>query len=377
MKVIQSIVSLIIGLIHTSCCTANDIVKDFSLPTAMQYDDNVTLASTNTKGAFRYIMTPTLDLFSVDEVDTFNIRAALNIVRSNASKDLILDREDPALNASWNHKFGKGSFSLKAGYLRSSTRVSELEQTGIVFRDGNSINRTIGGSLNYELTERFDAILTLDYTKQKYAQSALSDFKSYATGFQLNYDYTEKLNFSLNTGYSKFNNQQTGQLNLLNQNESSQNLKRYSAGVSYLYSPELSINLSIGGNDVSTGERGWVASSELSFQPSDYTTLNASFSRGNYASGLGGFQNSDNFNVDLTKVISVVDKVGCSFFWNRNRNLNTSTVRGFFASYSHEWTPSWSSKLTFQHRSISSGVVSGSAAGAQLGFALEYNLMNF
>lgn len=355
---------------------AYDFVKDFSLISGTSYDDNLGLSSQRSIGAFRYTLTPNLSLSRQDEVDNISIRGSLNIVRSSVSEDLILDREDPSFNANWAHQFNRGSFSLGGNYVKNSTRVSELDQTGLVFRDGNSISKSVNTGLNYELSDRINTTLNLALNKQTYTDSNLADFKSYVSSIQINYEYSEKISFYTNGGYSKFYNQQNGQVVAVGQNDSSQNLKRISFGVNYQYSPAMDFDFSFGQNQLSTGDNGWVAGANMSYEPSEYTIFKAAYSRGYYASGLGAFQESDNLNVNLSRVVSAFDRVGFSFSWNINRSLNTNNTKNFNAFYNHDLSDHWTTGVSYIHRSISSGGGS-SASGSQLGFTLTYNLPNF
>lgn len=352
---------------------AYELVKHFSLPARVQYDDNVTLSSNDEVGGFRYFLTPRFELSRLDEVNEFSVNTSLNIVRSSLSENLILDREDPRLNANWRHEFNRGDFALSGSYQRSSTRVSELERTGVVFKDGNSTRRSAGFVLNYELAERVRSGLNLNYSKQKYDQSDLSDFSSYGSSLRLSYEYSDKLSVFSDVGFSKFSNR--AQSSAVNQGKS-QNLRRFSLGFDYDYTPISNMSFSIGRNSISTGENGWIASAQFNYEPSEYTNFNISYRRSNSGSGLGGFQSSDNINFSLNRVISNFDNVGINFFWNRNRSLNDSSSKSFSAFYNHILTPNWSTRASFSFRTVSPGN-SSSASGAQLGFSAIYTLSNF
>jgi len=288
---------------------------------------------------------------------------------------LILDREDPTFNARWGHTFNRGRFSVGGGYTRTSVLVSEFDQTGLVFQDGNSTNRYISSNLTYEVTDRISTIFNVRLNKQKYDQSNLTDFKSYITSLQVGYDYSEKLNVYMGAGYSKFLNEQNGQA-VLSTQSGDQIMRRLSLGVNYDYSPVMNIGFSAGANDISTGGGGWVATANLNYVPSDYTTLTTSYNRSNTASGLGGFQSSDNINILFTTAVSDFDEIGVSFLWNKNRSLNTNTTKQFNAFYTHIISPNWSAIAAFNHRYGSSSL-RDSATGAQINFTLSYNISNF
>lgn len=348
-----------------------EFVKDFFLPATIQYDDNVTMGSSNAPDAFRYILTPKVVFSKLDEVNTFSLSGAINIVRSSVSEQLILDREDPTVNAKWVHQYARGNFSLGADYSKTSTRVSEFEQTGLVFRDGDSVNKQLYFSWAYEITERINSKLNLRTQKQTYTQSTLADYKNDAADFRVGYQHSERMKPFIEIGYSKFTSQAS-----LGAVSTDNNLKRASVGLDYEHGPLLNWSLSVGINKNSdTEDTGWIANGNLNYEISNRTLINLAYNRSNNPTGLGGIQESDNLSINVKSVISDIDSVGGAVTWSKNNNLNSVTSKSLNAYYSHILSPKLTASLNFSYRNIDFN--NNDASGAQLGFTLSYNYLNF
>lgn len=347
--------------------TANSIelTKNFYLPTSVDFDSNIRMSSANKEDVTRFILNPRLGLVAADELNTYTLDTSLLIAQSSDQK-VSEDRRDPTADIGWARSFERGQFTIAGHYSKASVRSSELTRSGVVFSDESSISRSLNANLNYALSERFTLGTGLGYQRQDYTGTGLSSFNSKNLNFKLSHLYTEKFTPFYQVSFSKFTEEDTGR------NSNSRNI---SAGSNYLVSPKISVTASLGINHIDKAGNSWIGASAIDYSIDDSSSLTGSISRSVGASGLGGFQKSDNLSVGYTTSISQLDRLGLSYSWSINRSINDSRFMQLSGWYDRELSPDWKLRFTAQQRNLKNDSLS--ANGSQIGVSLVYNLLNF
>jgi len=142
-----------------------------------------------------------------------------------------------------------------------------------------------------------------------------------------------------------------------------------------LVDPQLNYHVAAGVNHINSQGSGWIGSAGLNWQIYDRSKLDATITRANNPSGLGGFQKSDNLTTNYTYEISSVDSVGAGFIWNKNKSINDLESKTLNASYSRSLTESWVFRGYTQYRNLKSNNLD--ANGYVLGVSISYNQPNF
>jgi hypothetical protein len=356
---------ILASLVVANSASAIEFTKNFYLPTSIDFDSNIRMSSDGKEDVTRFILNPRLSLLAADELNTYNLDASVFIAQSSDQK-VSEDRRDPTADIGWARSFERGQFSLAGHYSKASIRSSELTRSGVVFSDESSVNRSLNANLNYALSERFTLGTGLGYQRQDFTGSSLSSFNSKNLNFKLSHLYSEKLTPFYQISFNKFTEEETGRTS---------NSRNITTGANYLINPKLSISGSLGVNHIDTAGNSWIGASSLTYNLDDNSSLNASVSRSVAASGLGGFQKSDNLSVGYVKSISQLDRIGVSYIWDVNRSINDARFMQLSGWYDRELSRDWTLRFTAQQRNLKTN--NQSADGSQVGVSLVYNLLNF
>jgi hypothetical protein len=356
---------MLASLVGANSASAIELTKNFYLPTSVDYDSNIPMLSVKKQDVTRFILNPRLALVAADELNTYNLDTSLFIAQSS-DQNVSQDRRDPTADIAWLRSFERGQFSVAGHYSKASVRTSELTRSGVVFSDESSINRSLNANLNYALSERFTLGTGLGYQRQDFTGTGLSSFNSKNLNFKLSHLYSEKLSPFYQVSFNKFTEEETG---------NTSNSRNISVGANYLVNSKLSVTASLGVNRIDTAGSSWIGASTLTYNLDDNSSLNAAVSRSVAASGLGGFQNSDNLSVGYIKSISQLDRVGVSYVWDINRSINDARFMQLSGWYDRELSRDWTLRFTAQQRNLKTG--NQSANGSQVGVSLVYSLLNF
>ena len=353
------------SMMFVSVAHSYEFTKDFFLPSSVELDSNVEMAEKNKSSLWRYTMTPRLRLTAEEDRNSYFLDGALRLQRSS-DKSRSQDREDPVLDGGWNHVYGLGQFGVTAHYEENSTRVAEFVRSGSVARDGSSINRSINGNWSHLLSDKLTFSSGLGFSKTKYSGVNLAGFSSKNISGKLSYEYSPFISPFVQLAFSDFKDDKIGDRS---------NSKSIMAGAMVKVNPQLNYSFSLGTNRISTGGNGWVAASALNFQATEKSLLSASYSRNVTASGLGGFQTSDDIGVSYVFSLNDKAQLGSDFSWSKNRSINDADAKQITGWYSRELNLDWSLRSNIQYRTLDGS--NQSANAYQLGLSLIYNKLNF
>lgn len=351
---------------------ALEFTTGFYLPTSINYDSNLQMVERDEESVSFYNIAPRLAVVGADEVNTVNLDGSIFFQRS--SDDRISEsRRDPTVGLGWTREYSKGQFSLSTNYNKTSTRVSELRRTGVVFTDGSAINRSINAGLSYLLTEKLNLATGLGYQEIKYSGAGLSDFNSKSASAKLNYLYSQQLTPFVQVSVNKYENETTTINSAVGSNNStSRNLM---VGYAYQITPQTEYSIAAGVNRVSSAGSGWIGSASMRYAINEKSNISGAIARSIVATGLGGFEKTDSLNLNYTYDINQSNRLGADVNWNINRALNDSRFKQFNGSYTHDISDRWDVRTYAQYRTLEGS--NTSANGYQIGVSLNYNHPNF
>lgn len=350
---------------------ALEFTTNFYLPTSINYDSNLQMLEKDEESVSFYNVAPRLTLVGADEVNTVNLDGSILFQRS--SDDQISEsRRDPTVGLGWIRDFTKGQFSLSTNYNKTSTRVSELRRTGVVFTDGSAINRSINAGLSYLLTEKLNLSTGLGFQEIKYSGAGLSDFSSKSASAKLSYLYSQQLSPYVQFSINKYQND-TNAINSLVGSDTSYS-RNLMVGYAYQISPQTEYSIAAGVNRVSSAGNGWIGAASMRYAINAKSNMSGSISRSIVATGLGGFEKTDSMSINYTYDVNQSNHLGADIGWNINRALNDSRFKQINGFYSHDISNNWDVRTYAQYRTLQGG--NTSANGYQVGVSLSYNNPN-
>lgn len=329
------------------------------------YDDNPTMSSNNQQSIMRYSFNPKYKVTAVNDLDSWYAGTSLNIQRSS-DKKISIDREDPSFNFGWQRALEKGGFGLTGSYSKASTRVTEIDETGRVLKDGNSITKSIAANWSHLLTEKLGTSLGVQYLRKNFSVGNFTGYTSKSLNSGLSYQLTEKISPFAQVSWTDYESE-----GLTSTNRKSQN---YSVGANFISSPRFNYVLSTGVSHVENTGNGRIYSANATYLGDRYT-LKAGLGRSVSPSSLGGFQESDNLSVGYGYELSEISNFGADLSWRRNNSLNDSESRSASGFYSRDLSEYWQMRLSAKHRTLKTS--SNSAQGNSVGITFTYNIPEF
>lgn len=318
------------------------LLQQASVSLGTELDTNPTLSSSDKQSIWRYTASPRYVISAVQKQNRFYMDGSLLIQRSS-NKKISIDREDPSLSSGWTRDYDRGQYGIVTRYNKSSTRDSEFTRSGIVASDGTSVSKSIAANWSHLLTDRLNLTTGGQYLKTDFSGTSLNSYTTKGINLGLSYELTEKLSPFINLDYTKYipNNPVSQKTNSTN----------YSIGIKYALRSQLNLSTAMGISHVSSVGSKLIANAGLSYLGERYN-LAASAGRSVSASGLGGFQESDNLTVGYSYDLSQVSKLGVDLSWGKNRSINDSENRQISGFYTRELTPYWQMRLNAQTKQL-------------------------
>lgn len=341
---------------------ASPIQHSLTVSATAEHDSNPALSSTNEVSVNRVIIIPSYTLTRVKANTELSINAKVSVERSD-DEDLSIDRDDPSASLDWIHYNPRGSFNLGVSYAESSTRASELEDTGLVTTaDATREKTTAKVGWKRELDEVNTLNLNLAYDDVSYSVGSFTDYTNTDISARLNHklDETRTLFGSLSADYYEpdDNSPDAEQYNL-------------SFGLETQHSELLSSAFEAGANyNENTSDTGWTASADVAYNEERYSAT-AGYARSSSASGSSGFSESDAINLGGSYLIDDYTSIGASLNWRDNRTVdNQSTVIKLYAD--RELSEDLSLNAAWQHKETET--IASDADADVFSITLSYNL---
>lgn len=339
-----------------------------SVPTILEYDTNPALTAVNANAIWRLSVTPRYTLNAYNGPNIWTIGAAINLQRSS-DQIVSQDREDPTFNAAWNHEYALGSYGISASYAQSSSRISELKSTGLVFSDGTSLNQNIGANYSRNFSDRITFNISGAYIEQTFSgQSAgLTNYTNQSITPSISYTWNEKLSTYLQGSYSQYKPSSGVSSDLV------------SAVIGAMYKPSEKLDLSVNGglNQTSglSNETNFQGGMTASYTSSERRTYTASYARSASASGIGRIIQSDALSAGVVYTLNDFDSLGATYSYYKSSDVNQFEFQQLSIFGSRDLSADWQARLTYSHKMSTSNI--SNADGDVLGLSLIYNIASF
>lgn len=339
-----------------------------SVPTLLEYDTNPTLTSVNSSAIWRLSVTPRYTLNAYNGPNIWTVGAAINLQRSS-DKVVSQDREDPTFNAAWKHEYALGSYGINASYAQSSSRVSELKSTGLVFNDGTSLNQNIGANYSRNFSDRVTFSVSGAYIEQTFSgQSAgLTNYTNQSITPNISYTWNEKLSTYLQGSYTRYKPSSGVSSDLV------------SAVIGAMYKPSEKLDLSVNGglNQTSglSSDTNFQGGMTASYASSERRTYTASYARSASASGIGRIIQSDALSAGVVYTLNDFDSLGATYSYYKSSDVNQFEFQQLSIFGSRDLSADWQARLTYSHKMSASNI--SNADGDVLGLSLIYNIASF
>lgn len=339
-----------------------------SVPTLLEYDTNPTLTSVNSTAIWRLSVTPRYTLNAYDDQNIWTLGAAINLQRSS-DQIVSQDREDPTVNAAWKHEYALGSYGITASYAQSSSRVSELKSTGLVFNDGTSLNQNIGANYSRNFNEHVTFTINGAYSEQTFSgQSAgLTNYTNQSVTPNISYAWSERLSTYLQGSYSQYKPSGGVTTDLV------------SAVIGTMYKPSEKLDLSINGglNHTSgfTSGTNFQGGMTVNYASSERRTYTATYAKAATASGLGRIIQSDAFSAGIVYTLNDLDSLGATYSYYKSSDVNQFEFQQLSMFGARDLNADWQARLTYSHKMSASNI--SNADGDVLGLSLIYNIASF
>jgi hypothetical protein len=364
----SSLLLLPILLLAGSNAFAGTWQKSISLPMSVDYESNPQMASSGAS-VWRASLSPRLKLDYAMDVDELSTDLAVNEVRSSDTA-VSSERTDPQLQLSWLHHLSKGDFSLSGKYDRASTRTTEFQDTGYVLADSTRTTKSMFADGQYQMSERTSLSGHVEYDRVTYNNNAFTNYKTTSGNLTLNYSLTEKIQpfFSLSTTHYVPDLE----------NALTTSLDQYmgQAGFKWLFSEIWDATVYIGAQNVSgsSSSSGGVGGASMHYG-GDRSDMNFSLSHSVTPSGFGGFIKANQATGSWSYTLSERNKTGVNISWRKNYDLNNITTSQVGLWLSHELSLSWSTKLTYLHKTQDQAGISNHSD--MVGLSLAYQRSDF
>jgi hypothetical protein len=360
----------------SACCIlgatpaiAENWQQSISIPVSVEHDSNPTLSPNGKADLQRIRMVPDYKFSGTFGVDQISAGLSLQIERAT-DKAVNLPRQDPSINLNWLRSTETGEYGLSTRYQEDSTRDSELNDSGLIVRDGTRKTQFLSAKWRSSISEHGSLTVNGDRTSVAYSSATLTDYTN--TSFSLSYNrtLTERIEPFARLALSHYAPQSTT-------NAASKNLS-LTAGLQFKVSETMEWTAEASRHSVSatnnSGSGRWQGSLALRHSGERHTAM-IEASRSSSASAAGGLVESDTVRGNLNYSVDTKVQAGLDASQRRGKGLLPNTMIQVGAWVSRELAPFWTTRLNYQFRQrLQTGV--STASSDFFGLTLIYNHPN-
>ena len=320
---------ILIGLaaICSHAVIASPLQQSFSVDAGVEYDTNPTMAATNARGAWVSTVTPEYAVRYVDGTDEWNASVSMDIERSS-EQTLVINRNDPTLTLGWERAIPRGSVAVNAEYDQASTSSTETASSGAAGSTDTRNHYGFGGGLEYALTERMQADISIDYDFYSYETtsgltSAYGDYSTRTAMATVEYLLTERNAVYASVGAVKYTPDTPGV----------DPTNNYTAvvGVRTELTPQIAVDSNVGVSHLDTDESptNLTGSTSVTYT-GERVESSLTYSRTSASSGAGGFSETDNVSASVDYALDDKTTVGAEASYSQtveDEPTSTSSLR--------------------------------------------------
>ncbi len=291
----RSIALLVLaGIIFGKDAAAAEWALKGSLGQQLQYDDNIVLSAIRKESVAGYLLTPNLQATRKTGSLNIALEGQGDIRRYDDSR---WDCDNYNLGSNNDYRTKRSVFSLKGGYGVNCSYSQQIEDTGIILPNSQSVNYQLAPSWTWQWTSRDQLALNTSYAKTSYSNpqngvtsntdNVFIGNDTYTVNLGGNHEWSRRLSLNGNLNFS--NVQFTGS------NASTQNQFGFQLGASYKINRLWSV--SAGGGPVWVDTRqssdGVTSGQSTSLSLGNVANINLSYSN-QLTQFSTGFSNSVN-----------------------------------------------------------------------------------
>ena len=310
-------------------------------PFTGEYDSNPAMATANEKSVWRAKFSPSYTLTRTSGADEFKAGLVLNLERSS-DESLSASRQDPGLLLGWQRQTETGEFGLLARYDEASTRVTELDESGLLAVDGTRVTRSLAGKWRTALGERSSLAADAAYKNVSFDGGSLIDYTNLAGGVTYSYALSERVEPFMRA---------TASHNDPDAVRSSSNYYSALGGLKWKATERLdwTVQAGVGRTTGNNGDSGWQGGLGLHYAiPRGELTLDVG--RTVNPSSEGGFAESDQVKGSWGYAIDERTRSGIDATWRDYKGTTPSTTQQLGAWLNRELTPFWNARLSYRYK---------------------------
>ena len=358
-------VSLFAALLHAAFANAA-VESAFDLTTQVEYEDNPQLLPDDqAESVWRNVTTPRYRISRSEDRWTLAFAGDLRVQRSS-NDQLSFDREDPTANLAVNRQSAAGELRMTAGFAQASTRITEFEDSNLLFRDGTremlSANLEWSGILS--AVSSYDLALSVEDVT--FEDSPLVDFRNQTSSLSYRRAVSELVAFSVVARATRFD-PQTNDTTVASTNIVDQEILYAGIGLNYQLSERWSsqvnaglvdvtfdnLSQSISGSDINPTfndtNGNWNFDGSLSFKD-ETSTWSVAAGRQTDASGLGRATTATSFSGSAGFQVSEKSRLGAKLGWRKNRDVIDNESLTALLSWARTISQNWSWQVSYQYR---------------------------
>lgn len=356
------LLSLAGSLILGSPVFAGDWQRSISVPVTFEADSNPTLGTQGSTDLKRTRIAPSLKLNGDFGTDDFWTSASVLVERSS-DKNVSLPRQDPSFQFGWRHMFSTGEYGLVANYQEASTRVSELEETGLITKDGTRRSRSIAGNWKMAFSERSTLGITADHSTVGFDSGSQTGSSNTSLGVTYNLSWSDRIEPFLRISASHY---------VPESNTTSSDNTTFLAGARIASSDKVEWTIQGGPSRISaaTSSSKWQGSIGLRHTGRRHTTT-FEIARSVSATGANGFVESDRLKGGFAYTFDERTHAGVDILRTDNKGLIRNTMDQLGLWTNHELSRYWNARLNFTHKKRQQSGLD-SASSNIVGLTLSY-----
>jgi hypothetical protein len=350
------------GCTLTLAAVAGDWRQSISVPFTYEADSNPTLAAQSSTVLRRTRIVPDFKLngsFGADEIWT---NLSLMVERSS-DKNISLPRQDPNLQFGWRKLTQKGEYGLVAKYQEASTRLTELEESGLIVKDGTRKTQTLAGNWRAAISERSSLAATADHSTVAYDSGALPGSSNTSLSLNYTYGWNERIEPFVRLTASHY---------LQNNATTASNNTTLIGGAQFKVSDNFDWTVQGGTSRISgaTSTNHWQGSLALN-HTSQRNTTSFEIGRSVGATGASGFVESDRLKANWSYAVGARTQVGLDASRVDTKSLLPNTMNQFGLWASQELSLYWNARLSYQYKQLQQAG-QATASSALLGLSLVF-----
>ena len=356
-------------LLYSDLGRAESWQQTLSALVSTEYDTNPSMIPAyQEEGIWRSIIAPSYGLTGALGAGELQSGVALNIVRTS-NKTLSRDRNDPSAFLNWLLQGETGEVGIRARYAEISTRSTGFNGINPNFVDGTQETRTVSANWKKLLSERSTLDVNGAYTNTSFKEGGtFVDYANQAAGLTYSYTWSEFSSPFLSMTYDDYTPASNGVVT-----------HRYGTmlGLNWKASDQLNGTVQAGQNRSDSPGSSDSAQGGMTLRYTEQKNrLLFNANRQAAASGLGGFDITDQINGNWSYDMSERNTTGVDLGWRKSRLLTDTYFRTAGVWLQRELGPYLGARLYYQRR-ISGGDTINEAFSNIIGISLTYTDPNF